>query len=415
TLGGAGRINGDLTAEATALAETVIESLAVKAGPADTRTKAQRRHDAFAEAMRRLAESGLLPERGGCKPQIKVDIDLETLRALPGSAQAEEEWIEHAAARLARDRLHNDRATRELLVDRTPGELPPGLAAPRPGTATPNPPFRGPLGSGNGPGQESLPGLGGGATLHGVGPIGNGLAGALACDSVITPTVTATVDLQALAEMTEEWLAFHFPKRATGRTGEGTRTDGSADGLRTDGSADGLRTDGSADGLRTDGSGDGADRCCDRAPAEDAANHPLADLSSADGFARLQRSMLRWAIRVLSGPGGLASYLRTGLLERPLGGPSIVLDAGADGKTVPTALERLVRRRDRGCRFPGCDHPAALSQVHHIVPRSRNGPTALWNLLTLCSFHHLIAVHTWGWDIRLDPDGTTTAIAPDGR
>jgi hypothetical protein len=125
--------------------------------------------------------------------------------------------------------------------------------------------------------------------------------------------------------------------------------------------------------------------------------------------------MLRWAIDVLSGPGGLASYLRTNLLDGPLAGPSIVLDAGKDDKTVPAALERLVRRRDRHCRFPGCDHPPELSQVHHIVARSKGGPTKLWNLLTLCSFHHLIAVHTWGWAVRLNPDGTVTATGPDGR
>jgi hypothetical protein len=58
TLDGAGRVNGDLTADATALADTVIEALAVKAGSEDTRTKRQRRQDAFAEAMRRLAGSG---------------------------------------------------------------------------------------------------------------------------------------------------------------------------------------------------------------------------------------------------------------------------------------------------------------------------------------------------------------------
>jgi hypothetical protein len=125
--------------------------------------------------------------------------------------------------------------------------------------------------------------------------------------------------------------------------------------------------------------------------------------------------MLRWAIQVLSGPGGLASYLRTGLLEAPLTGPSIVLDAGPDERSVPASLERLVRRRDGHCRFPGCDQPAHLSQVHHIVPRSRGGPTRLANLLTLCSMHHLIAVHSWGWEVRLNPDGTTTAIGPDGR
>jgi hypothetical protein len=41
--------------------------------------------------------------------------------------------------------------------------------------------------------------------------------------------------------------------------------------------------------------------------------------------------------------------------------------------------------------------------------------SALSNLLTLCSFHHLIAVHTWGWIICLNPDGTTTATGPDRR
>ncbi|MBC6471252.1 HNH endonuclease [Actinomadura alba] len=136
---------------------------------------------------------------------------------------------------------------------------------------------------------------------------------------------------------------------------------------------------------------------------------------SAETLARLRRSMLRWAVQVLSGPGGLASYLRTGLLEAPLAGPSVVLDAGPDDRSVPASLERLVRRRDRHCRFPGCDHPAHLSQVHHIIPRSRGGPTRLGNLLTLCSMHHLIAVHSWGWEVRLNPDGTTTAIGPDGR
>jgi HNH endonuclease len=130
---------------------------------------------------------------------------------------------------------------------------------------------------------------------------------------------------------------------------------------------------------------------------------------------RLRETLLSWAIKVLSGPGGLASYLRTGLLAAPLAGPSIVLDVGRDDKTVPAPLDRAIRRRDRRCRFPGCDQPAELSQVHHIQPRSEGGPTALWNMIVLCSMHHLTAVHTWGWTIRLNPEGTTTAAGPDGR
>jgi predicted restriction endonuclease len=51
--------------------------------------------------------------------------------------------------------------------------------------------------------------------------------------------------------------------------------------------------------------------------------------------------------------------------------------------------------------------------VHHIIPRSRGGPTKLTNLMLLCSFHHLILVHHWGWTITLNPDGTTAMTSPD--
>ena len=30
-----------------------------------------------------------------------------------------------------------------------------------------------------------------------------------------------------------------------------------------------------------------------------------------------------------------------------------------------------------------------------------------------CTFHHLIAIHRWGWDIVLMPDATITATSPD--
>ena len=31
-----------------------------------------------------------------------------------------------------------------------------------------------------------------------------------------------------------------------------------------------------------------------------------------------------------------------------------------------------------------------------------------------CDFHHLIAIHRWGWKLVRNPDGTTTATSPDG-
>ena len=54
TIGGAGVLHGDLTAECAAAVAAVLDALAAPAGNDDDRTKGQRYHDALAEAMRRL-------------------------------------------------------------------------------------------------------------------------------------------------------------------------------------------------------------------------------------------------------------------------------------------------------------------------------------------------------------------------
>ncbi len=120
------------------------------------------------------------------------------------------------------------------------------------------------------------------------------------------------------------------------------------------------------------------------------------------------------AVRLLSGPGGLASRLR-----RQLPGPaatiSLPLDIGAATDTIPVHIRRAVARRDLGCRFPGCDQPPVRCHVHHLRPRSDGGATSVINCLLLCSFHHLVVVHRWGWTLILNADGTTTATSPDGK
>jgi hypothetical protein len=392
-------MNADLNRHATALAEQVIEALAVKRGPEDTRTKRQRRHDALVDAFERLMASDLLPERGGSKPQVKVDMGLATLRRLPGAKQAEQEWIRAKELELARREVAGTGSIRELLKDLPDQQLPPGL--------TPS----GTSGIEGGFDQPPLPGLSDSATLAGVGPISDGLAAALACDSLMTPTVAGAVDHDALEAMTDEWLHAHGLSCRSARTDPSRSTEtGSTHTARPDGGdkGDGFGAAGDMGGgstgtRRTDGT-DCPHCTCDHGHAV-----------TPEARARLRNILLRWAVDVLSGPGGLASYLRTGLLDGPMSTPSIVLDAGTDDRTVPTRLERLVRRRDTRCRFPGCVHPAELSQVHHLIPRSRGGPTVLSNLLTLCPFHHLIAVHAWGWDVKLNPDSTVTATGPDGR
>lgn len=94
---------------------------------------------------------------------------------------------------------------------------------------------------------------------------------------------------------------------------------------------------------------------------------------------------------------------------------------GSKAATIPRRLRRQVTARDRHCRFPGCDE-ARFVEVHHVVWRSRGGPTELWNLVLLCRFHHTL-IHQRGFSIRaLDgelafsrPDGTAIPEAPSMR
>jgi hypothetical protein len=130
---------------------------------------------------------------------------------------------------------------------------------------------------------------------------------------------------------------------------------------------------------------------------------------------RQRADLLRAAIDVLSGPGGLASHLRGSLLGRPFTGLSQPLDIGRATRVIPPHLHRALTIRDGHCQFPGCDQPPPVCEAHHLMPWARGGPTSLDNLTLLCRFHHLIAVHHWGWTLTRSPDGTTTANHPDGR
>ena len=123
--------------------------------------------------------------------------------------------------------------------------------------------------------------------------------------------------------------------------------------------------------------------------------------------------ILRHAADLLSGPAGLAAFLRTGLLDGAAGSISLPLDVGRATKTIPDHLRRAVIARDRCCRFPGCRQRPAACQAHHVKPRSQGGTTSLNNLILLCAFHHLTAIHRWGWHLTLHPDGTVTAVSPD--
>jgi hypothetical protein len=124
-------------------------------------------------------------------------------------------------------------------------------------------------------------------------------------------------------------------------------------------------------------------------------------------------AIARLAVDFVSGPGGLASALRAGLLEHPFSTPSLPLDIGFS-HSIPGHIRRAVILRDQHCAWPGgCDRPA--SDVHHIVHKKDGGQTSLPNLGLFCEFHHETCIHRWGWELTLHPDGTMEARSPDGR
>ncbi len=84
TIGGAGRLTGDLTGPAAAAVTAVLEALGARGGSEDTRTLPQRQHDALAEACQRLIASGMLPGDASQPVQVTVHVDLAELRGLPG-------------------------------------------------------------------------------------------------------------------------------------------------------------------------------------------------------------------------------------------------------------------------------------------------------------------------------------------
>src|SRR5690348_384888 len=83
-------------------------------------------------------------------------------------------------------------------------------------------------------------------------------------------------------------------------------------------------------------------------------------------WAAIEQQVIGKAVDLLSGPGGLASFLR--------------------------------RRQ-----------PAGACEVHHTKHKAHGGTTSVKDCVLLCPFHHQIVIHRWGWTLVVNPDGTTSA------
>ena len=347
TIGGAGRLTGDLTGRAAAAVTAVLEALSVKGGAEDTRTLPQRQHDALEEACQRLIGSGMLPGRDGQPLQLTVHVDLAELRGQPGASALEQGWSTARAA-------------------------------------------------------AGIPG-----SVYLTGPD----AAAAACDAALTPVVSGHIDWAALDHLTDLCLQHashhgsHSEDPGTGRDADpGTGRD--ADPGTGRDADPGTGRDDPDDRTSPFGTG-----CTCPIPHHHTGPGPLHPATRE----RLQHSLLHWSIDLLSGPGGFPAHLRRHLLPARFTSVSQPLDLGHTTRVVPPHLRKAVIQRDKKCRFPGCEQPPSVCQVHHLIPWAQGGATALGNLALFCRFHHVIVIHRWGWKITCHPNGTTTATAPDGR
>ena len=110
----------------------------------------------------------------------------------------------------------------------------------------------------------------------------------------------------------------------------------------------------------------------------------------------VEQEIIGKAIALLSGPGGLASFLRRRQLGSRLAGPSLPLDVGVS-TDIPAAIRRAVIERDQHCRFPnGCDQPASGCEVHHLTHKADGGKTSVKDCILFCTHHHQVEIHRNG-------------------
>ena len=100
-------------------------------------------------------------------------------------------------------------------------------------------------------------------------------------------------------------------------------------------------------------------------------------------------------------------------MERLLTADGRILEHGRAIRLATDSLRDAMVIRDRGCRFPGCDSPAAWIDAHHVHQWDSGGPTDLDNLMALCAGHHGV-VHRRQWSMAVRPDGTAVFTRPDG-
>ena len=89
------------------------------------------------------------------------------------------------------------------------------------------------------------------------------------------------------------------------------------------------------------------------------------------------------------------------------------LNIGRKTRSIPPAIRRALKRRDQGCRFPGCTC-SRFVDAHHIQHWADGGETSMQNLVLLCRTHHRL-VHEAGYGVRFNASQGAVFSLPDGK
>jgi len=133
------------------------------------------------------------------------------------------------------------------------------------------------------------------------------------------------------------------------------------------------------------------------------------DLSTLSRQPHSQAADLEWAQPI---PAETARRLACDCSVTPLlkGAESHQVEAGRASRVISPSMRRALHARDKTCRFPGCDIPAAWTDGHHIQHWADGGPTEMWNVMLFCRRHHM-RFHEGGF--RLVPrDGGFAIVEP---
>ena len=98
------------------------------------------------------------------------------------------------------------------------------------------------------------------------------------------------------------------------------------------------------------------------------------------------------------------------LFEDETGEP---INIGRKSRVIPSAMRRILKARDKGCRFPGCTHQYYIDR-HHIKHWAEGGETSIDNLVQLCRYHHRL-VHEGGFGCEKTANGRIVFKNKDGK